>query len=211
MLDYMNFSYKLANTFGTYPTLETFNYILGLIIIYIAGIAIFGMMIIINEKSKKELKPFIYLITAFTAIAIVILFVYNPVKQNAKKEALKQGITETINFENLKYVTTLHDNITNRNHLNRFSSEYSVNEYKTISIKNNQIDKALKTLNIKSINNFTSNIIYLNKYYDEYYKDDPRDWINYKYDWINEKLNEFYNPENDVDILNDNVLSNLKN
>ena len=166
MLDYMNFSYKLANTFGTYPTLETFNYILGLIIIYIASIAIFGMMIIMNEKSKKELKPFIYLITAFTAIAIVILFVYNPVKQNAKKEALKQGITETINFENRKYVTTLHDNITNRNHLNRFSSEYSINEYKTISIKNNQIDKALKTLNIKSINNFTSNRIYLNKYYD---------------------------------------------
>ena len=100
MIDYMNFSYKLANTFGTYPTIETFNYILGLIIIYVTGIAIFGMMIIINKKSKKELKPFMYLVTAFTAIAIVILFVYNPIKKNAKKEALKQGITETIKFEN---------------------------------------------------------------------------------------------------------------
>lgn len=65
------------------------------------------------------------------------------------------------------------------------------------------IVKLLEKVNIKSTKNLVSNIQYLNKYYTNNYINDNR------YDWINKKLNEFYNPTQ-PDVNND-ILKNLKN
>lgn len=59
-------------------------------------------------------------------------------------------------------------------------------------------------MNIKSINNFALNIIYLNDYYSNHLT------LDNKYDWINIKLNEFYKPDNNK-ISDDEILKNLKN
>lgn len=59
-------------------------------------------------------------------------------------------------------------------------------------------------MNIKSINNFALNIIYLNDYYNNHLT------LDNKYDWINAKLNEFYKANNNT-TSDDEILKNLKN
>lgn len=56
-------------------------------------------------------------------------------------------------------------------------------------------------------------MLYLSRYYDEHFGADPRDYIETKYDWINEKLNAFYMPteDNNISSSSDEVLKNLKN
>lgn len=59
-------------------------------------------------------------------------------------------------------------------------------------------------MNIKSIDNFALNIIYLNDYYNNHLT------LDNKYDWINTKLNEFYKADNNT-TSDDEILKNLKN
>ena len=66
------------------------------------------------------------------------------------------------------------------------------------------LQATLEYMNIKSINNFALNIIYLNDYYNNHLT------LDNKYDWINTKLNEFYKANNNT-TSDDEILKNLKN
>lgn len=68
------------------------------------------------------------------------------------------------------------------------------------------IPASLKYGNINSLNNFYSNIIYLDDYYKNNYTEKS------EYEWINEILNEFYKPDNTNQATsNTSILKGLKN
>ena len=115
-----------------------------------------------------------------------------PINTKISKE---QNITETINENLLNQAYNVH-NIGTKS-LNYVDDTYNYNNFKLSAI--------LDHLNIKSINNLCSNVIYLDDYYTNHYQDMS------KYDWINQKLNEFYKPNNTTSAATDEVLSNLKN
>lgn len=213
MIDYLNFGYNLSDTLGVFTTSSIIDSIILIIGILIGAIVILGVMTSMEEYGFKFFKNGSIIITAIVIIISIVSFGYNPTRQIAKKDILNQGITETVDFESLKAVNTLHADISHRDSPAHFQTEYSKQTYKPTSIKDNQVAKALEVLNIKSINNFTSNVLYLSKYYDEHFGADPHDYIETKYDWINEKLNAFYMPAEDTNInsSSDEILKNLKN
>lgn len=108
----------------------------------------------------------------------------------------EQNITETIDTKLLSQVYHLHikkdgvilDLGNNSIHYSKFT-----------------LSAILDHLNIKSINNLCSNVTYLDDYYTNHYQNMS------KYDWINQKLNEFYKPNNNANASTDEVLKNLKN
>lgn len=118
---------------------------------------------------------------------------HKPINTKVLKE---QNITETIDARLLTQAYDIDNmDIKSLSYIN--DNTYNYDNFKLSAI--------LEHLNIKSINNFCSNIIYLDNYYNNHYQDQS------KYDWINQKLNEFYKLNNNTNASTDEILKNLKN
>lgn len=142
------------------------------------------------------------ILSLFSAICLLIygsmyIFPTNTTLQPVNTKVLKgQNITETIDENLLNQAYNIHS-------MGTKSLAYKDND--TNKYNDFKLSAILDHLNIKSINNLCSNIIYLDDYYTCHYYDQS------KYDWINQKLNEFYKPSNDSNVSTDEILSNLKN
>jgi hypothetical protein len=189
MIDYIKTLNYITDTL-TAPTVT----ITGLLIITLIGILLIAIPTILALYFGSEI------ISLFVAIYLLIFVITSLLPtgtKNVNKQVLKeQNITESINEKILTQAYNIHNIGTKSlNYINDNTNNY--NNFKLSAI--------LDHLNIKSINNLCSNVIYLDDYYTNHYQDMS------KYDWINQKLNEFYKPNNTTSAATDEVLSNLKN
>lgn len=189
MIDYIKTLNYITDTL-TAPTVT----ITGLLIITLIGILLIAISTILALHFGSD-------ILSLFAVLYLLIFVVTSLlptgTKNVNKQVLKeQNITESIDEKILTQAYNIH-NIGNKsfNYINDNTDNYT----------NFNLSAILDHLNIKSINNFCSNIIYLDNYYSNHYQEQS------KYDWINQKLNEFYKPNTTENISTDKVLKNLKN
>lgn len=191
MIDYIKTLNYITDTL-TAPTVT----ITGLLIITLISILLIAIPTILALHFGSDILSLfavLYLLIFVVTSLLPTGTTLQPINTKILKE---QNITETIN-ENL---------------LNQAYNIHNV-DVKSLSYINNNIDNydnfklsaILDHLNIKSINNLCSNVIYLDDYYTNHYQDMS------KYDWMNQKLNEFYKPNNTTSAATDEVLSDLKN
>ena len=189
MIDYIKTLNYITDTL-TAPTVT----ITGLLIITLIGILLIAIPTILALYFGSEI------ISLFVAIYLLIFVITSLLPtgtKNVNKQVLKeQNITESINEKILTQAYNIHNIGTKSlNYINDNTNNYN----------NFNLSAILNHLNIKSINNLCSNVIYLDDYYTNHYQDMS------KYDWMNQKLNEFYKPNNTTSAATDEVLSNLKN
>lgn len=184
--------------------IKTLNYITDKLTTPTHTISLIAAIIFILMLVVPTILAFFFgsnILSLFAAIYLLIfgitcVFPTDTTLQPINTKILKeQNITETINENLLNQAYNVH-NIGTKS-LNYVDDTYNYNNFKLSAI--------LDHLNIKSINNFCSNIIYLDNYYSNHYQDIS------KYDWMNQKLNEFYKPNNTTSAATDEVLPNLKN
>lgn len=184
--------------------IKTLNYITDKLTTPTHTISLIAAIIFILMLVVPTILAFFFgsnILSLFAAIYLLIFGItcvfptdttLQPINTKISKE---QNITETINENLLNQAYNVH-NIGTKS-LNYMDDTYNYNNFKLSAI--------LDHLNIKSINNLCSNVIYLDDYYTNHYQNMS------KYDWINQKLNEFYKPNNTTSAATDEVLSNLKN
>ena len=153
-------------------------------IITITGIMLIILSVIVIHPSGKAVKN---LETQYRKNGS-----YNTSMQKKLKE---YNISENVTINNL---FTAHD-IYNNLPLYKKSKPIDTDKFNEYTLQ-----ATLEYMNIKSINNFALNIIYLNDYYNNHLT------LDNKYDWINTKLNEFYKANNNT-TSDDEILKNLKN
>lgn len=184
--------------------IQTLNYITDELTTPTHTISLIAAIIFILMLVVPTILAFFFgsnILSLFAAIYLLIfgitcIFPTDTTLQPINTKILKeQNITETINENLLNQAYNVH-NIDTKS-LNYVDDTYNYNNFKLSAI--------LDHLNIKSINNLCSNVIYLDDYYTNHYQDMS------KYDWMNQKLNEFYKPNNTTSAATDEVLSNLKN
>lgn len=162
----------------------------------------------------------------FLSAMIIIFLIIESVSKNAGVSiivticmvlSLMSALQKPILYSNIRINTQIlkEQNITETIDTKLLSQIYHLNIKKDgviLDLGNNSthygnftLSAILNHINVKSINNLCSNIIYLNDYYANHYQSES------KYDWINQKLNEFYTPNNNINVSTDEVLSNLKN
>lgn len=184
--------------------IKTLNYITDKLTTPTHTISLIAAIIFILMLVVPTILAFFFgsnILSLFAAIYLLIfgitcIFPTDTTLQPINTKILKeQNITETINENLLNQAYNVH-NIGTKS-LNYVDDTYNYNNFKLSAI--------LDHLNIKSINNLCSNVISLDNYYTNHYQDMS------KYDWMNQKLNEFYKPNNTTSAATDEVLSNLKN
>jgi hypothetical protein len=153
-------------------------------IITITGIMLIILSVIVIHPSGKAVKN---LETQYRKNGS-----YNTSMQKKLKE---YNISENVTINNL---FTAHD-IYNNLPLYKKSKPIDTDKFNEYTLQ-----ATLEYMNIKSIDNFALNIIYLNDYYNNHLT------LDNKYDWINAKLNEFYKADNNT-TSDDEILKNLKN
>lgn len=185
--------------------IKTLNYITDKLTTPTHTISLIAAIIFILMLVVPTILAFFFgsnILSLFAAIYLLIfgitcIFPTDTTLQPINTKILKeQNITKSIDEKILTQAYNIH-NIGNKsfNYINDNTDNYT----------NFNLSAILDHLNIKSINNFCSNIIYLDNYYSNHYQEQS------KYDWINQKLNEFYKPNNTTSAATDEVLSNLKN
>lgn len=189
MIDYIQLLNYITDTLTT-PT-HTISLIAA--IIFILMLVVSTILAFFFGSNMLSLFVAIYLLI----FSITCVFPMNTTLQPINTQVLKeQNITETINENLLNQAYNIHNMGTKSlNYIDDNTDKYD----------NFKLSAILNHLNIKSINNLCSNVIYLDNYYANHYQDIS------KYDWINQKLNEFYKPNNSSNTTTDEVLSNLKN
>ena len=199
MIDYL----KLLNVFANIIKIQKQSYLTILIsadIVIIIFIAILLALIksvdsyLISESSALigTLMSVIILVLITPAI-VSIVKPYFENNQNISTKLAKYNINENITI----------DTIVNSNNVYLHNNPNIT--YQAGNFYEFPINTVFNGLNIKSVNNFCLNIIYLNDYYNNHYTTENR------YDWINQQLNNFYQPNSNTDISTDEVLQNLKN
>lgn len=191
MIDYIKTLNYMTDKLTDMPITNTSVLITAIIAIIIVAIPIILAFVFDLEAAGK-------CISIYGLIFIILCILHdNKIPKNINKQILKeQNITETIDIKLLSQAYKLNikeDGV----RLNPSNDNTHYNNFKLSAI--------LDHLNIKSINNFCSNIIYLDNYYSNHYQEQS------KYDWINQKLNEFYKPNNNTNASTDELLKNLKN
>ena len=185
--------------------IKTLNYITDTLTAPTHTISLIAAIIFILMLVIPTILAFFFgsnILSLFAAIYLLIfgitcIFPTDTTLQPINTKILKgQNITESIDEKILTQAYNIHDIGTKSlNYINDDTNNY--NNFKLSAI--------LDHLNIKSINNLCSNVIYLDDYYTNHYQNMS------KYDWMNQKLNEFYKPNNTTNAATDEVLSNLKN
>lgn len=200
MIDYINIALNIENKITDYSINNLINiYGSSILITSLICIILLSLMIMIAQNHPN----IVICISALSFIMYILLSVYTPkhksiTQMDLNKYSLqnlqKHGISETIDINN---AIDANDIIYAVNH-NNTSSDNNLNQF--------TIPTLLKYGNINSLNNFYSNIIYLDDYYKNNYTEKS------EYEWINEILNEFYKPDNtNQATTNIDILKELKN
>lgn len=200
MIDYINIALNIENKITDYSINNLIN-VYGTSILITSLICIILIPIIIMIiKNNPEVGIFL---SCLSFIGYILLSIYTPKQKSITQMDLnkyslqnlqKHGISETIDIHN---AVDANDIIYAINH-NNTSSDNNLNQF--------EITALLEYGNINSLDNFYSNIIYLDDYYKNNYTEKS------EYEWINEILNEFYKPDNtNQATTNINILKELKN
>lgn len=208
MLDYLSYFNYLTSKLNI-TDLNNLQFIRNSLIILIAMSG--GLLFIKGVFSSATIFNGIITITGIILIILSVIVVYpsgkavrnlevqyrkNGSYNTSMQEKLKEyNISENVTINNL---FTAHD-IYNNLPLYKKSKPIDTNKFNEYTLQ-----ATLEYMNIKSIDNFALNIIYLNDYYNNHLT------LDNKYDWINTKLNEFYKADNNA-TSNDEILKNLKN
>ena len=199
MIDYLKLLNIFANTIGI-QTISHSVIIITFIIITIIYLSILlALGISVNQYKIYESTAFIGAIVSAIIIAIITPQIASVVKihvqnnLNIPAKLAKYNINENITI----------DTIVNSNNVYLHNNPNIT--YQPDNFTEFPINTVFNGLNIKSVNNFCLNIIYLNDYYNSHYTTENR------YDWINQQLNNFYQPNSNTDISTDEVLQNLRN
>ena len=199
MIDYIDISNTITNKLSDYSINNLINtYGSSILITSIIGSIIFILMLI-TIQNYPEITM---MITFLSFIGFLSLFIYKPNQQQLSKMDLNRyslqnlqnhGISETIDINNA---------------VNANNIIYKIKPDSALSDNNSNqftIKALLKGGNINSLNNFYSNIIYLDNYYKNNYTEKS------EYEWINEILNEFYHANITENTDKADILKNLKN
>ena len=209
MLDYLSYFKYLT----TKLNISIFNQMQLIRICILILMAIIGLKLLTNDsfEFKHTIIESIKSITGLILLILSIVLIYPSGKLIKKLDIQfqKNGDYNKVMQENLKEY-----NISDNIDINTLFATHNIYINLPLPENNKSIDKnkfneftlqaTLDYMNIKSINNFALNIIYLNDYYSNHLT------LENKYDWINMKLNEFYKPDNNK-ISDDEILKNLKN
>lgn len=207
MLDYLSYFNYLTNKLN----ISILNEMQWIRICILILMTIIGWNLLTNNSFEYTITQSIKSITGLILLLLSIVLIYpsgklikkldeqfqkNDDYDKAIQEKLKEyNISDDIDINTL---LTTHNIYTNLPLLEN-SKSIDKNKFNEFTLQ-----ATLDYMNIKSINNFALNIIYLNDYYSNHLT------LDNKYDWINMKLNEFYKPDNNK-ISDDEVLKNLKN
>lgn len=209
MLDYLSY----FNYLTTKLNISIFNQMQWIRLCILILMAIIGLKLLTNNsfEFKYTITKSIKSITGLLLLMLSIVLIYPSSKLIKKldiqfqkngdynkvmQEKLKEyNISDNIDINTLLTTHTIYTNLP----LPKNSKSIDKNKFNEFTLQ-----ATLDYMNIKSINNFALNIIYLNDYYSNHLT------LENKYDWINIKLNEFYKPDNNK-ISDDEILKNLKN
>lgn len=200
MIDYINITLNIGTKLSDYSINNLINIYGKSILITSLICLILIPVIVMIIKNNPEIGIFI---SCLSFIGYILLSVYTPKQKQitqfdlakySSQNLQKYGISETIDINNAINANDIIDDI---NH-NNTSSDNNSNQF--------TIPALLEYGNINSLNNFYSNIIYLDDYYKNNYTEKS------EYEWINEILNEFYKPDNtNQATTNIDILKGLKN
>lgn len=208
MLDYLSyFNYLITKLNIT--DLNNLQFIRSSLIILIVMLG--GLLLIKGLFSSATIFNGIMTITGIMLIILSVIVVYPSGKavRNLEAQYRKNGTYNTTMQEKLKEYN-ISENVTINNLFTAHDIYNNLPSYKkskpidTDKFNEYTLQATLEYMNIKSINNFALNIIYLNDYYNNHLT------LDNKYDWINTKLNEFYKPSDNT-TSDDEILKNLKN
>lgn len=199
MIDYLKLLNVFANTIGIQKMSYSVIIITFIIIAIIYLSILLALGINVNQYNIYESTAVIGAIVSAIIIAIITPQIASVVKihvqnnLNIPAKLAKYNINENITI----------DTIVNSNNVYLHNNPNIT--YQAGNFYEFPINTVFNGLNIKSVNNFCLNIIYLNDYYNNHYTTENR------YDWINQQLNNFYQPNSNTDISTDEVLQNLRN
>ena len=208
MLDYLSYFNYLTSKLNI-TDLNSLQFIRNSLIILIAMLG--GLLLIKGLFSSATIFNGIITITGIMLIILSVI-VINPsgkAVKNLESQHRKNGNYNTTMQEKLKGYN-ISENVTINNLFTAHDIYNGLPLYKkskpidTDKFNEYTLQATLEYMNIKSINNFALNIIYLNDYYNNHLT------LDNKYDWINTKLNEFYKANNNT-TSDDEILKNLKN
>ena len=208
MLDYLSyFNYLITKLNIT--DLNRLQSIRGSLLILIAMLG--GLLLMKGLFSSATIFNGIITITGIMLIILSVILVHpsGKVIKNLEAQYRKNGDYNTTIQKKLKEYDisenpTINNLFTAYDIYNNLPSHNSSKAIDTDKFNEYTLQATLDYMNIKSINNFALNIIYLNDYYNNHLT------LDNKYDWINTKLNEFYKANNNT-TSDDEILKNLKN
>lgn len=208
MLDYLSYFNYLTSKLNIID-LNNLQFIRNSLIILIAMSG--GLLFIKGVFSSATIFNGIITITGIVLIILSVIVIHPSGKavKNLETQYRKNGSYNTSMQKKLKEYN-ISENVTINNLFTAHDIYNNLPLYKkskpidTDKFNEYTLQATLEYMNIKSIDNFALNIIYLNDYYNNHLT------LDNKYDWINAKLNEFYKADNNT-TSNDEILKNLKN
>lgn len=208
MLDYLSYFNYLTSKLNI-TDLNNLQFIRNSLIILIAMSG--GLLFIKGVFSSATIFNGIITITGIMLIILSVIVIHPSGKavKNLETQYRKNGSYNTSMQKKLKEYN-ISENVTINNLFTAHDIYNNLPLYKkskpidTDKFNEYTLQATLEYMNIKSIDNFALNIIYLNDYYNNHLT------LDNKYDWINAKLNEFYKADNNT-TSDDEILKNLKN
>lgn len=208
MLDYLSYFNYLTSKLNI-TDLNNLQFIRNSLIILIAMSG--GLLFIKGVFSSATIFNGIITITGIMLIILSVIVIHPSGKavKNLETQYRKNGSYNTSMQKKLKEYN-ISENVTINNLFTTHDIYNNLPLYKkskpidTDKFNEYTLQATLEYMNIKSIDNFALNIIYLNDYYNNHLT------LDNKYDWINAKLNEFYKADNNT-TSDDEILKNLKN
>lgn len=208
MLDYLSYFNYLTSKLNI-TDLNNLQFIRNSLIILIAMSG--GILFIKGVFSSATIFNGIITITGIMLIILSVIVIHPSGKavKNLETQYRKNGSYNTSMQKKLKEYN-ISENVTINNLFTAHDIYNNLPLYKkskpidTDKFNEYTLQATLEYMNIKSIDNFALNIIYLNDYYNNHLT------LDNKYDWINAKLNEFYKADNNT-TSDDEILKNLKN
>lgn len=208
MLDYLSYFNYLTSKLNI-TDLNNLQFIRNSLIILIAMSG--GLLFIKGVFSSATIFNGIITITGIMLIILSVIVIHPSGKavKNLETQYRKNGSYNTSMQKKLKEYN-ISENVTINNLFTAHDIYNNLPLYKkskpidTDKFNEYTLQATLEYMNIKSIDNFALNIIYLNDYYNNHLT------LDNKYDWINATLNEFYKADNNT-TSDDEILKNLKN
>ena len=208
MLDYLSYFNYLTSKLNI-TNLNNLQFIRNSLIILIAMSG--GLLFIKGVFSSATIFNGIITITGIMLIILSVIVIHPSGKavKNLETQYRKNGSYNTSMQKKLKEYN-ISENVTINNLFTAHDIYNNLPLYKkskpidTDKFNEYTLQATLEYMNIKSIDNFALNIIYLNDYYNNHLT------LDNKYDWINATLNEFYKADNNT-TSDDEILKNLKN